>query len=108
MLDTSTSEEDGQVMEETPGEGGGTMSYNMEEISEHASAEDCWLLIEGKVYDVTEFVNGHPGGKAILEGCGMDATELYKTRPMGSGTEHSEEARSLLDEYLIGELVTGE
>ena len=43
-------------------------------------------------------------GKAILEGCGKDGTELYETRPMGSGTPHSDRARNLLEDYYIGEL----
>lgn len=53
---------------------------------------------------VTEFISSHPGGKAILEGCGTDATELFETRPMGSGTAHSERARTLRENYYIGDL----
>ncbi|MBU0530592.1 MAG: cytochrome b5 domain-containing protein [Nanoarchaeota archaeon] len=69
----------------------------------HDSQGDCWLAINGKVYDVSEYTT-HPGGVAILEGCGMDATELFETRPMGSGTPHSDDARSYMDNYYIGEL----
>lgn len=79
-------------------------AFTMEEIASHSTAEDCWLLIGGKVYDVTDFVAAHPGGQAILEGCGTDATLLYETRPMGSGTPHSEKARQRLEEYYIGDL----
>lgn len=80
------------------------VSYSPEEIAKHASARDCWLLISGKVYDASKFVSGHPGGKAILEGCGKDASQLFETRPMGSNTPHSERARNLLADYYIGEL----
>ena len=79
-------------------------SFSMEEIAKHGSENDCWLLIDGKVYDVTEFIGRHPGGDAVLEGCGIDSTELYETRPMGSGTPHSPGARQRLDDYYIGEL----
>lgn len=32
------------------------------EISKHASTDDCWLVINGKVYDFTNFAPNHPGG----------------------------------------------
>lgn len=82
-------------------------SYTLEEVAAHAGRESCWLAIEGKVYDVTSFVQGgfHPGKEAILQGCGKDATELFNTRPMGSGTAHSERARKMLPKYYIGELL---
>lgn len=78
--------------------------YQLSEIAQHETRSDCWLAIEGKVYDVTEFVAGglHPGKLAILLGCGKDATELFNTRPMGSGTAHSTTARKILPEYEIG------
>lgn len=79
-------------------------TYSMAKISSHNSKEDCWLLINNKVYDVTSFISSHPGGSAILQGCGKDATELYETRPMGSGTPHSSNARDMLKEYYIGDL----
>jgi len=64
------------------------------------------LAIKGKVYDVSSFIASgkHPGGDAILEGCGIDATVLYTTRPMGSGTEHSPQAYTGLENYYIGDL----
>jgi len=31
-------------------------------ITKHATAEDCWILINGKVYDLTKFAPNHPGG----------------------------------------------
>ena len=79
-------------------------TFEMAEISKHNQKNDCWLLIEGQVYDVTNFIKMHPGGEAILQGCGIDATNLYKTRPMGSGTPHSQNANNRLQQYLIGKL----
>ncbi len=78
--------------------------FNIKEIAKHNSEKDCWLLINGKVYDVTGFEETHSGGKAILEGCGKDATALFESRPMGSGTPHSDNARELLSEFYIGNL----
>lgn len=81
-----------------------TNEYTLAEIAEHASADDCWLLIEGKVYDVTSYIDGgkHPGGAALLQGCGKDSTELFNDRPNGSGA-HSENARGYLENFYIGE-----
>ncbi|CAK3826447.1 probable L-lactate dehydrogenase (cytochrome) [Lecanosticta acicola] len=50
-----------------------------EEIAKHNSREDCWVIIHGKAYDVTEFLPEHPGGpKVILKYAGKDATEEYE------------------------------
>ena len=65
-------------------------------------AEDCWMIINGNVYDVTGFIAFHPGGNTILQGCGKDATEFFETRPMGSGTPHSTGARNKADTLKIG------
>jgi cytochrome b involved in lipid metabolism len=90
-----------------PGDGGDTRTvetHTLSQVSQHDQRTDCWLVIHSKVYDVTSWIPTHPGGEAILEGCGTDATELFETRPMGSGTPHSERARSLLPNYYIGDL----
>ena len=81
-----------------------TQTYSMDQVATHDSSDSCWLVIQGQVYDVTPFISNHPGGEAILEGCGQDATILFNTRPMGSGTPHSQDARANLDTYLIGTL----
>ncbi|NTU98862.1 cytochrome b5 domain-containing protein [Candidatus Falkowbacteria bacterium] len=83
-------------------------AYGLDEVAKHSTANDCWLAIEGKVYDATGYIAGgkHPGGEAILSGCGKDATVLFNSRPMGSGTPHSDKARSFLPNFLIGSLAT--
>jgi hypothetical protein len=85
-----------------------TKSYTLAEIQEHNKATDCWFAISGNVYDVTKFIESekHKGGDAIIQGCGKDATELFNTRPMGSGTPHSDKARSFLPSFQIGLLKT--
>ena len=48
------------------------------EVAKHNSASDCWVIVHGKVYDVTEFLPEHPGGsKIILKYAGKDATEEF-------------------------------
>ncbi|MBI5654091.1 cytochrome b5 domain-containing protein [Candidatus Uhrbacteria bacterium] len=81
---------------ETPTE---TKTYVLEEVAAHATESDCWLAVDGKVYDVTKAVEKHPGGPAILKGCGKDATEMFK------GVEkHGDKAREFLTGLYIGDL----
>jgi cytochrome b involved in lipid metabolism len=35
---------------------------SVEEISKHNTPEDCWIVVDGKVWDITEFAPEHPGG----------------------------------------------
>ena len=47
-------------------------------MQQHRSADSCWVVLYGKVYDVTSFIPEHPGGsKIILQLAGQDATEEY-------------------------------
>lgn len=49
-----------------------------DEIARHATASDCWVVIENEVFDVTKFLEEHPGGKrVILSKAGTDATQAY-------------------------------
>jgi L-lactate dehydrogenase (cytochrome) len=50
-----------------------------EEVTKHNSRDSCWVIVHGRVYDVTEFLEEHPGGpKVILKYAGKDATEEYE------------------------------
>ena len=83
-------------------------SFSMDEVSKHNQKGDCWLVINNKVYDVSEFSKKH--NENILLGCGKDATKLFETRTdengkkIGSGRPHSNYARKLKDSFYIGEL----
>lgn len=49
-----------------------------EEIERHASRDSCWIVVNGKIYDVTNFIDEHPGGaKSLLRYGGKDGTEEY-------------------------------
>ena len=57
---------------------GGARSFTEAEIAKHNSEGDLWVVIEGKVYDLTSFLPDHPGGKkAIMLFAGKDATEEF-------------------------------
>eukprot|EP00616_Rhizochromulina_sp_CCMP1243_P001703 CAMPEP_0118993064 /NCGR_PEP_ID=MMETSP1173-20130426/54376_1 /TAXON_ID=1034831 /ORGANISM="Rhizochromulina marina cf, Strain CCMP1243" /LENGTH=117 /DNA_ID=CAMNT_0006944289 /DNA_START=1 /DNA_END=351 /DNA_ORIENTATION=+ len=54
-------------------------SFTVEEVAEHNKAEDLWLIVDGKVYDVTNYYEGHPGGEdAMLRNAGTDVTKGFK------------------------------
>lgn len=78
--------------------------YSLKEVLEHRDTDSAWIVIDKKVYDITEFIKLHPGKNAILEGLGKDSTKLFFERPMGSGTPHTKAAQVLLQRYYIGDL----
>lgn len=75
-------------------------TYTLTDVAKHDTKSDCWLVIENNVYNVTSFIDQHPGGEEILKGCGKDATSLFNRV-----RDHAENsASSLLPPYLIGTL----
>lgn len=49
------------------------------EVATHNSANSCWMIIDNKVYDLTSYINLHPGGKrTILDYCGRDGTSAFR------------------------------
>lgn len=68
-------------------------------MSKHSSEEDCWASFEGKVYDLTQFKDDHPGGKKkIMLVAGKDGTALFNQYG------HTEDAKTIRQKYYIGEL----
>ncbi|XP_018425922.1 PREDICTED: cytochrome b5 type B isoform X3 [Nanorana parkeri] len=73
--------------------------YTLEDVQKRNSAKELWLVIHGRVYDITSFVEEHPGGEEVLfEQAGGDATESFED------VGHSIDARDMLKQYYIGDL----
>ncbi|KAL2635526.1 hypothetical protein R1flu_007005 [Riccia fluitans] len=73
--------------------------YTLQDVSKHNTPEDCWLVIWGKVYDVTSWVKVHPGGSLIYVKAGQDSTQLFDSY-------HPLYVRKMLSQYCIGEVQT--
>ncbi|XP_037711206.1 acyl-CoA 6-desaturase [Drosophila subpulchrella] len=72
---------------------------SLEEVAQHDSFDDCWVVIYDRVYDVTHFLRDHPGGDdVIMDHAGRDATIAFH------GTGHSGDAIELMKDFLIGQL----
>jgi cytochrome b involved in lipid metabolism len=79
-------------------------TFSLEEVAQQTSAQDCWIVVNGKVYNVTTIpCHGGGAGTLLLESCGTDATELWETKPV-TGEPHSQDAQNILNDYYIGEL----
>jgi cytochrome b involved in lipid metabolism len=73
--------------------------YTYQDVAEHNTKSDCFVVIHDKVYNVGSFVDEHPGGEeVVLDVAGQDATEAFED------IGHSDEAREILEGLLVGTL----
>lgn len=69
-------------------------------VAQHNTQASCYTIVDAKVYDLTDWINKHPGGKAaITSTCGVDATAAF-TRQHGS----SAKAQQVLASYFVANL----
>ncbi len=75
--------------------------YTLDDVVLHNSESDCWTVINGNVYDLTEWINNHPGGSsAIISLCGKDGSSAFNAQHGGSsGPEMT------LEEFYVGALI---
>jgi len=74
--------------------------YTMAKVKENNSAASCWSVINGNVYNLTQWINSHPGGPSVIRGlCGVDGTSSFNGKHRGDG-----EPASILTGYLLGPL----
>lgn len=80
-------------------------SYSASEVSRHNSKDSLWVVNNGKVYDVTEFAQRHPGGEEILlEHAGQNVSVIMSSIDPHL---HSSAAYQILEKYYIGDLLDG-
>ncbi|KAK9280567.1 hypothetical protein L1049_014260 [Liquidambar formosana] len=73
--------------------------HAFDEVANHNHINDCWIIISGKVYDVTPFMDDHPGGAEIL----LSATGKHATVEFEQ-VIHSSSASEMMEKYYVGEV----
>jgi cytochrome b involved in lipid metabolism len=70
-------------------------SYTLADVAKHKTVTDCWTTVNGGVYNLTPFVNQHPGGvENITKICGKDGTSMF-TAQHGSDRDPQKELATL-------------
>ena len=77
------------------------LDFTAAEVAEHAAASgETWLTVDGGVYDVTRYLDTHPGGpRALRKHAGTDASAAFH------GDQHPDDAAIMLADLRIGSLV---
>ena len=92
----------GSSNKDLSGTKGKLLTVTAQELAKHNKTNDCWIVIDGKVFNVTEYLNFHPGGvDEMMRGSGKDATELF------NNTHSWVNYNSMLKKCLVGHLVSG-
>lgn len=80
-----------------------SVTLSIAEVAKHSAPSDCWFIVSNKVYNVTSYINSHPGGAMrITSNCGKDATQAYVTQ--GGKGSHSRAAQAMLKTLYVGDL----
>ncbi len=73
------------------------VTFTLAEVAVHNTTSNCWLIVNGKVYNVTSYIPYHPGGASTIRPyCGRDATTAFSGHSTGAG--------NLLINYYVGDL----
>ena len=82
----------------------GKRTFSKKEVAKHDTADDLWIILQSsetkrlKVYDITAYVEEHPGGQAILNNAGNDSTKGFY------GPQHPSRVFDIIEDYYIGDL----
>lgn len=78
----------------------GSKTFTTADVATHKDATSCYSSINNSVYDLTMWINAHPGGKqAILSICGIDGTEKFMKKHKGGA-----KFMAILARFKIGTL----
>ncbi|OIW04605.1 hypothetical protein TanjilG_18082 [Lupinus angustifolius] len=76
-------------------------TFTFDEVAKHNNVKDCWIIVNGKVYDVTPFLDDHPGGdEALVTATAKDATIDFED------IGHSDTAIEDMKKYYVGDVDT--
>ena len=77
--------------------------FSLNEISKHNHKKNCWIILYNKVYNVTSFIDKHPGQDFILQVAGTDGTAIFESIHSTS-TKKMLNNKEFINKYYIGEL----
>ncbi|XP_053737036.1 cytochrome b5 reductase 4 isoform X2 [Synchiropus splendidus] len=78
---------------------GRLIEVTQEELQKHNTRNDCWTCIRGMVYNVTPYMDYHPGGEQeLMLAAGVDGTDLFDQVHRWVNYE------SMLKECLVGRM----
>lgn len=84
--------------EDLSGVGSNKRKVTSEELMCHKEVNDCWIALHGRVYNVTPYLDYHPGGvDELMRGAGKDATALFNE------VHHFVNFSSMLKKCLVGD-----
>ncbi len=78
-------------------------TYTIKEIEKHNSENDCWIIFDQSVYDITKYIGEHDRYMNIRYWCGHDITLAFKTKDH-FGRDHKRSSYTLLETFRIGAL----
>jgi cytochrome b involved in lipid metabolism len=77
-------------------------ALTMDQVKKNNTVSSCWSVINGNVYNLTNWISSHPGGSgAITRLCGTDGTKVFSNQHRGDT-----QAESRLSGFLLGKLTT--
>jgi cytochrome b involved in lipid metabolism len=72
-------------------------NYTNADVAVHNTSSDCWIILDGYVYDVTAFIEHHPGGDLVfIKKAGQDVSKDF------AAVGHSSSHKRALKQYMIG------
>lgn len=72
--------------------------YSINEVAKHCVIDDAWIIVDDKVYDITSYIDSHPGGEAIAKNLGQDNSLGVR------GPQHPPSVWDVLAVYYVGDL----
>jgi cytochrome b involved in lipid metabolism len=92
----------GETTSSAPSESTGPIELSMQTVAQKNTLAACWAVVSNNVYNLTAYVNSHPGGAMnITNLCGTDATAAFSN-------QHGQSAKPnrTLEGFIIGALGT--
>ena len=78
----------------------GVIKLSISEVEKHNSRDDCWSIVSGKVYNLTSYVQQHPGGIELISSiCGIDGSAAFSNQHGSSAKPNN-----VLTGLLLGSL----